>query len=42
MKITIYGKQMTVRESLKDAVEKKLSKFDKLFDEGGFTCPQKA
>lgn len=33
MKITIYGKQMTVRESLKDAVEKKLSKFDKLFDE---------
>lgn len=33
MKITIYGKQMTVRESLKDAVEKKLSKFDKLFGE---------
>ena len=33
MKITIYGKQMNVRESLKDAVEKKLSKFDKLFDE---------
>ena len=33
MKITIYGKQMTVRESLKEAVEKKLSKFDKLFGE---------
>ena len=33
MKITIYGKQMNVRESLKDAVEKKLSKFSKLFDE---------
>ena len=31
MKITIYGKQMSVRESLKDAVEKKLSKFDKFF-----------
>ncbi len=31
MKITIYGKQMTVRESLKEAVEKKLSKFDKFF-----------
>ena len=25
MKITIYGKQMSVRDSLKDAVEKKLS-----------------
>ncbi len=33
MKITIYGKQMTVRESLKEAVEKKLSKFDKFFGE---------
>ena len=33
MKITIYGKQMTVRESLKLAVEKKLSKFDKFFGE---------
>ena len=33
MKITIYGKQMNVRESLKDAVEKKLSRFSKLFDE---------
>ena len=31
MKITIYGKQMTVRESLKHAVEKKLMKFDKFF-----------
>lgn len=31
MKITIYGKQMTVRESLKLAIEKKLSKFDKFF-----------
>jgi putative sigma-54 modulation protein len=33
MKITIYSKQMTVRESLKSAVEKKLSKFDKFFGE---------
>lgn len=33
MKITIYGKQMTVRESLKIAVEKKLAKFDKFFGE---------
>ena len=33
MKITIYGKQMSVRESLKEAVEKKLSKFDKFFGE---------
>ena len=33
MKITIYGKQMTVRDSLKDAVEKKLEKFDKFFGE---------
>ena len=31
MKITIYGKQMTVRESLKSAVERKLAKFDKFF-----------
>ena len=31
MKITIYGKQMTVRESLKSVIEKKLSKFDKFF-----------
>ncbi len=34
MKITIYGKQMTVRETLKAAVEKKLAKFDKFFGEG--------
>ena len=33
MKITIYGKQMTVRDSLKEAVEKKLRKFDKFFGE---------
>ncbi len=33
MKITIYGKQMTVRESLKEAVERKLRKFDKFFGE---------
>ena len=31
MKITIYGKQMNVRESLKAAIEKKLLKFDKFF-----------
>lgn len=31
MKITVYGKQMTVRESLKSAIEKKLLKFDKFF-----------
>ncbi len=33
MKITIYGKQMTVRESLKEAIERKLRKFDKFFGE---------
>lgn len=33
MRISIYGKQMTVRESLKVAVEKKLAKFDKFFGE---------
>lgn len=33
MKITIYGKQMSVRESLKTVVEKKLRKFDKFFGE---------
>ena len=33
MKITIYGKQMTVRDSLKDLIEKKLAKFDKFFGE---------
>ena len=31
MKITIYAKQMTVRESLKTMIEKKLMKFDKFF-----------
>ena len=31
MKITIYGKQMTVRDSLKLAIEKKLAKFNKFF-----------
>ncbi len=31
MKITIYGKQMSVRESLKEAIEKKLQKFNKFF-----------
>ena len=41
MKITIYAKQMTVRESLKSAIEKKLSKFDKFFGsetEAAVTC----
>ena len=33
MKITIYRKQMSVRESLKALVEKKLQKFDKFFGE---------
>ena len=33
MKVLIYGKQMTVRDSLKLAVEKKLAKFDKFFGE---------
>ena len=33
MKITIYAKQMTLRESLKLSIEKKLSKFDKFFGE---------
>ena len=33
MKINVYGKQMTVRESLKLLVEKKLSRFDKFFGE---------
>ena len=31
MKITIHGKQMSVRESLKELIEKKLAKFDKFF-----------
>ena len=33
MKVTVYGKQLNVRESLKTAVEKKLLKFDKFFGE---------
>lgn len=33
MKITVYGKQMSVRDSLKTAIEKKLRKFDKFFGE---------
>ena len=31
MKITIYGKQMSVRESLQALIEKKLDKFNKFF-----------
>ena len=31
MKLTIYAKQMTVRETLKEAIDKKLHKFDKFF-----------
>ena len=31
MKISVYGRQMTVRESLKVLIEKKLAKFDKFF-----------
>ncbi len=33
MKITVVGRQMSVRESLKTLVEKKLSKFDKFFED---------
>lgn len=33
MKIAIYGKQMSVRDSLKELIEKKLAKFDKFFGE---------
>ena len=33
MKLNVYGKQMTVRESLKTAIDKKLQKFDKFFGE---------
>lgn len=33
MKITVYGKQMTVRESLKQAIANKLGKFDRFFGE---------
>jgi len=41
MKIMVYGKQMTVRESLKAVIEKKLAKFDKFFGaetEATITC----
>ena len=31
MKITVVGRQMTVRDSLKDMAEKKLAKLDKFF-----------
>ncbi|MBE6702637.1 MAG: ribosome-associated translation inhibitor RaiA [Ruminococcaceae bacterium] len=31
MKMTVSGKQMTVRQSLKDLTEKKLAKFDRFF-----------
>ena len=34
MKITIVGRQMTVRDSLKELVEKKLAKYDKYFGDG--------
>lgn len=33
MKISVFGKQMTVRESLQVLIEKKLQKFDKFFGE---------
>ena len=33
MKINVYGKQMTVRESLKTLIDKKLTKFNKFFGE---------
>lgn len=33
MRINIYGKQLTVRESLRALIDKKLSKFDKFFGE---------
>ena len=33
MKITVFGKQMNVRESLQTMIEKKLQKFDKFFGE---------
>ena len=38
MKITVVGRQMSVRESLKTLVEKKLSKFDRFFDEEAEAC----
>ena len=31
MILTVYGKQMTVRDSLREAIERKLQKFDKFF-----------
>jgi putative sigma-54 modulation protein len=33
MKIIVYGKQMSLRDSLKTAVERKLQKFNKFFDD---------
>ena len=33
MKISVFGKQMSVRESLRTLIEKKLGKFDKFFGE---------
>jgi len=33
MKLTITGRQMTVRESLKELAETKLSKYDRFFDD---------
>ena len=33
MKITVSGKQMTVRQSLRELTEKKLAKFDRFFGE---------
>ena len=33
MKISVFGKQMNVRESLVEMIEKKLHKFDKFFGE---------
>ena len=33
MKISVFGKQMTVRESLEVLIEKKLGRFDKFFGE---------
>ena len=33
MKITMSGKQMTVRSSLKELTEKKLARFDRFFGE---------
>ncbi|MBR2650041.1 MAG: ribosome-associated translation inhibitor RaiA [Clostridia bacterium] len=34
MKISVFGKQMSVRESLVALIEKKLAKFDKFFGDG--------